>query len=38
LVFATKLNVYVVPAVRPVTVIGELEAEALTLPGLDVAV
>jgi hypothetical protein len=34
----TTVNVYDVPGVRPVTVIGELDADAVILPGLDVAV
>lgn len=35
---AVTVNVYAVPAVRPVTVIGEDEAVPVIPPGLDVAV
>jgi hypothetical protein len=35
---ATTVNVYAVPAVKPETVIGELEPVPVTDPGLDVTV
>jgi hypothetical protein len=35
---AVTVNVYVVPFVRPVIVIGELPPTAVTPPGLDVTV
>jgi hypothetical protein len=35
---ATTVNVYDVPAVSPVTVIGELEPVTLMLPGLEVTI
>jgi hypothetical protein len=38
LLVAVTVNVYAVPAVRPVTVIGEEEPVPVRLPGLDVTV
>jgi hypothetical protein len=38
LVVATTVNVYVVPLVKPVTTIGELEPEAVILSGEEVTV
>jgi hypothetical protein len=38
LLVAVTANVYAVPAVRPVTVIGEEEPVPVRLPGLDVTV